>query len=64
MRAGQIVATLINLQRKKGSKPYTAHDVLPNYKPIEQHDGNALLKKAEMITAKFGGTDLRTKQED
>lgn len=65
LRAGIITATMANINRdpKKRRKPYSPQDFMPEFgakrteTPLER--GERLLGIAEMITAAFGGKDLR-----
>jgi len=50
-------ATLINVNRKKGSATVEPVDVMPKFKPPQTV--NDMVNFAEMLTAAYGGKDLR-----
>lgn len=59
-RAGTIVSAIVNVNKKKGSKPAQWSDFLPPYekrKPIT--DWRDLLSKVEALNVALGGEDRR-----
>lgn len=56
LRAGQICATIANVNRKKGSKRYKANDFIKPIKERKIQTPEQMAKALEKITRRLGGT--------
>ena len=64
-RAGQVCATLANLQRKKDAKPFAAADFMPALRPPEDDEPEVELtdeQRAAFLDAAFFGVAPTTLQ--
>ena len=59
-----VAATMANIYRKKGSKPYDVEDFMPALrKKKKQQTVEEMLQIAQMYTIGLGGKDLRVKDD-
>ena len=58
-RIGTLIAVLVNIYRKKGSKALTWLDIFPEYKSTTKKSPEELLAAVISINQALGGEDLR-----
>lgn len=56
-------ATIANIYRKKGSKPYNVRDFMPALRKEKEQTVGEMLQIAQMYTIGLGGKDLRVKDD-
>lgn len=54
-----VAATIANVYRKKGRKPYDIADFMPTIGPEKAQTVDEMLQIAQMMTIGLGGKDLR-----
>ncbi|MGE5619531.1 MAG: DUF4035 domain-containing protein [Sphingomonadaceae bacterium] len=62
LRAAIVAATIANVYRRKGSKPFKPSDFMPAFGPEEAQSVEQQLGIVEMLNAAFGGRDLRKRR--